>query len=52
MIETSKTCPDCKSPMKLDEREKPQGGAMFIGPNRWICTNEICGKVIEIEGLS
>ena len=43
-----KTCPRCKSPMKLEKR-RPEGATMFTGAEQWVCTNPTCGNIEDVK---
>ena len=30
-------CPKCESKMHLYQRVRPEGGAMFVGDDMWVC---------------
>ena len=42
-----KKCPDCGTEMKLEKRAKPEGGAMFMSDDMWVCSK--CHRSINAE---
>jgi hypothetical protein len=48
---TAKLCPvpSCGHVLRLEKRERPQRGAMFVHEDWWVCTNKDCGHAEVAE---
>jgi hypothetical protein len=45
--EQTRLCPRCCSSMHLRQRPRPDGGAVFVHEDEWICGNGACGHVMD-----
>jgi hypothetical protein len=45
--EQTRLCPRCCSSMHLRQPPRPDGGAVFVYGDEWICGNPSCGHVID-----
>jgi rubredoxin len=52
MSDLVKSCPECLEngetfAMRLEKRARPDGGAMFVGEDQWVCPE--CGHSEDVE---